>query len=112
MTDLLLILTGLLMILGALFTLVAAVGLVRLPDLYTRMHAASKAGTMGSCVLLLALALHATDWAISARAVAGILFFLGTVPISSHLLARAALKAGYPMWTGSVRDDFPRDEAS
>lgn len=89
---------GILMIVGALFTLTAALGMLRLPDLFTRMHAASKAGTLGSCMMLLALAVSASDASISWRAAAGILFFILTVPISSHLLAKAARSAGTPVW--------------
>ncbi|MDR7026781.1 monovalent cation/H(+) antiporter subunit G [Rhizobium rosettiformans] len=95
-----------LMIVGALFSLIAAIGLNRLPDLYTRMHAASKAGTVGSGLLLLAVGLHAADVATFGRAVAGIVFFVLTAPVSAHLLARAAHKVGYPLWSKSVRDDM------
>lgn len=104
-TAIVLYAAGLLVVAGSLFTLTAAVGLIRLPDLYTRMHAASKAGTLGSCVMLVALAVHGGDIAITTRALAGVLFFLLTTPISSHLLAKAAHSAGYPLWKGSVRDD-------
>ena len=97
---------GILILIGAGFTLTASIGLLRLPDLYTRMHAASKAGTLGSCVVLLALALQSNDAAIALRAVAGIMFFLLTVPISSHLLAKAAHGAGYSLWEHSKRDDL------
>lgn len=99
-------LAGLLVVTASLFTLSAAVGLLRLPDLYTRMHAASKAGTMGSCVMLLALAVSASDWSISTRALAGIAFFLITVPISAHLLAKAAHASGYPLASVTARDDL------
>jgi multicomponent Na+:H+ antiporter subunit G len=58
--------------------------------------------------MLLALAVHSDDPAITLRALAGILFFLLTVPISSHLLAKAAHGAGYRLWEGSVRDDLQR----
>jgi multicomponent Na+:H+ antiporter subunit G len=95
-----------LILVGSTFSLTASVGLLRLPDFYTRMHAASKAGTLGSCSVLLALAVHADDPAISLRALAGVLFFLLTVPISSHLLAKAAHSAGYRLWDGSERDDL------
>ncbi len=95
-----------LMIVGALFSLIAAIGLNRLPDLYTRMHAASKAGTVGSGLLLLAVGLHAADVATFGRAVTGIVFFVLTAPVSAHLLARAAHKVGYPLWSKSVRDDM------
>ena len=57
-----------LILVGSAFALTASIGLVRLPDLYTRMHAASKAGTLGSCAMLMALAVHADDPAISLRA--------------------------------------------
>lgn len=65
--------TSLLIVGGALFALVAAIGINRLPDLYTRMHAASKAGTVGSGLLLLAVGLHAGDLATFSRAIAGLL---------------------------------------
>lgn len=99
-------LAAVLILIGSGFTLTAAVGLVRLPDLYTRMHAASKAGTLGSCVVLLALAVQADDAAISLRALAGVVFFLLTVPISSHLLAKAAHRAGYALWEHSECDEL------
>ncbi|MBU2329061.1 MAG: monovalent cation/H(+) antiporter subunit G [Alphaproteobacteria bacterium] len=95
-----------LMIAGALFSLLAAIGLNRLPDFYTRMHAASKAGTVGSGLLLLAVGLHAADGATFGRSLAGIVFFILTAPISAHLLARAAHKVGYKLSSVSVRDDM------
>jgi multicomponent Na+:H+ antiporter subunit G len=97
---------GALLVAGSLFILTAALGVLRLPDFYTRMHAASKAGTMGSCLMLIALAIVTSDFAVSLRALAGAVFFLLTVPISSHLLARAAHRAGYALWRGSMRDDL------
>ncbi|MBY5404205.1 monovalent cation/H(+) antiporter subunit G [Rhizobium leguminosarum] len=98
--------TALLLIVGALFALAAAIGLVRLPDLYTRMHSASKAGTVGSGLLLLAAGLYSQDLAILARAIAGFIFFLLTAPVSAHLLARTAHRSGYDLGELSVRDDI------
>ena len=91
---------------GALFSLIAAIGIVRLPDLYSRMHAASKAGTVGSGLLLLAVGIHSQDLSILARALAGFVFFVLTAPIAAHLLARAAHKAGYRLTEPSVRDEL------
>lgn len=99
---------ALLVVGGALFSLIAAIGLNRLPDVYSRMHAASKAGTVGSGLLLLAIGLHSGDIAIFGRAFAGIIFFVLTAPIAAHLLARAAHKVGYPLHSVSVRDDLPK----
>lgn len=100
------VLVGLLMIFGGGFSLVAAIGLNRLPDLYSRMHSASKAGTLGSGAVLIALAIHTDDIATMTRALAGFVFLLLTAPIAAHLLAKAAYEAGYRMWSGSVRDDM------
>ena len=100
------LITGGLIIIGAAFTLIAAIGLLRLPDLYTRMHAASKAGTLGSGVMLIALAVFAQDQAVVTRALAAVVFFLLTAPISAHLLAKAAYAAGYKLWDRSVHDDM------
>jgi len=97
---------ALLVVVGALFSLVAAIGVNRLPDVYTRMHAASKAGTVGSGLLLLAVGLHSADLATFGRALAGIVFFILTAPVSAHLLARAAHKVGYRLSAASVRDDM------
>lgn len=99
-----------LLVAGALFALVAAIGIVRLPDLYSRMHAASKAGTVGSGLLLLAVGVHSQDLSILARALAGFVFFVLTAPISAHLLARAAHKAGHRLTPPSVRDELTKDQ--
>jgi multicomponent Na+:H+ antiporter subunit G len=104
-------LTGILLVIGAAFALVASIGLIRLPELYTRMHAASKAGTLGACVMLVAVAVYTDDTAVAARALAGVVFFLLTAPISAHLLAKAAYAAGYPLWEGSVHDEMPQRHA-
>jgi multicomponent Na+:H+ antiporter subunit G len=104
------IIVAFLLLAGALFSLVASIGIVRLPDLYSRMHAASKAGTVGSGLLLLAVGVHSQDLPILARALAGFVFFVLTAPISAHLLARAAHKAGHRLTPPSVRDDLLKGE--
>jgi len=93
-SDFISLLSALLLVAGALFSLIASLGLLRLPDLLTRMHAASKAGTAGSGLILIAAALHAGEWAIWLKCLAAILFFLLTAPLAAHLLAKAALAAG------------------
>lgn len=106
MNDLATLLTAALLVIGSLFAFVASVGLLRLPDLYTRMHAASKAGTMGSCLMLIALAIHAADSGTMSRALAGVVFFLLTAPVSTHLLAKAAYTVGYRLHSSSVIDEM------
>lgn len=85
---------GAMVLVGAFFTLVAAIGILRLGDVYMRMHAASKAGTLGSGVFLLSIAVYASELDIIARAIVGVVFFLLTAPVSAHLLARAAYATG------------------
>ncbi|SEP77711.1 multicomponent Na+:H+ antiporter subunit G [Devosia sp. YR412] len=88
-TDLLVYTGCVVLVLGAAFTLIASIGVVRLPDLYTRMHAASKAGAVGGGLVLLAVALTCFDAGVALRAVVGIVFLLLTTPVGAHLLARA-----------------------
>lgn len=80
------------LLLGALFSLIAAIGVVRLPDLYTRMHAASKAGAVGGGLVLLSVALVSFDVGVALRAIIGLIFLLLTTPVAAHLLARASYR--------------------
>lgn len=82
------------MLAGALLSALAALGILRFPDVYTRLHAASKAGPLGAGLILLAVGLASGDWAIAVRCVLGFLFLVLTSPVSAHLLARAALRTG------------------
>lgn len=100
------VIVAVLMLAGAFFTLAAAIGVLRLPDVYCRMHAASKAGTVGASLLLLAAGVHSGDLSIFTRAVAGIAFLLLTAPVAAHLLARAARATGHALSVFSVRDDM------
>jgi len=94
---------------GALFSLTAAIGVNRLPDFYTRMHAASKAGTVGSALLLLAVGLYSQQLAVLGCALVGFLFVVLTAPISAHLLAKSAHQAGYKSSSQTVKDDLKAD---
>lgn len=104
MSAIVAIIVGCALVIGSLFALTASLGLLRLSDVYMRMHAASKAGTLGSGVLLLALAVHAGELDVVTRAVAGVVFFLLTAPVSAHLLARAAYMVGYKPCESTVID--------
>jgi multicomponent Na+:H+ antiporter subunit G len=83
-----------LLLLGASLTFISALGLFRLPDLFTRMHAASKAGTAGSGLLLLAVAMHADAPDVWVKCLLAVVFFFLTAPVSAHLLAKAAVRWG------------------
>ena len=103
---------SLMMIAGAIFSLLAAVGMLRLPDLYTRMHAASKAGVVGAGLILLAVGMVSFDGAVLLRAILGILFLLLTTPVAAHLLARAAYRAGTRPSGATVINDLEQDNAA
>ncbi len=97
---------GVIILIGALFSLVAGIGLARLPDLYVRMHAATKAGTLGAGLVLAAIALEAQSLEVATRAIAGLIFLFFTAPIAAHLLGRAGYLAGVPLWSKSGLDEL------
>lgn len=95
-----------LLLLGAVFSLIAAIGVLRLPDLYTRMHAASKAGAVGGGLVLIAVALLCFDVGVALRAIIGFVFLLLTTPVGAHLLARASYHASGQSPQNMVIDDL------
>lgn len=97
---------GVIILIGGVFSLIAGIGLARLPDLYVRMHAATKAGTLGAGLVLAALALEAQQLEVAARAMAGLIFLFFTAPIAAHLLGRAGYIAGVPLWSQSCLDEL------
>jgi len=82
------------LLVGAAFSAIAALGILRFPDVYTRLHAASKAGPLGAGLILVAVGIESGDWSVAVRCVLGLVFLIVTSPVSAHLLARAALKSG------------------
>lgn len=99
---------GILLLLGALLSVLSTVGLIRLPDAYLRSHAATKSTTLGVLSVLLAAFLFFVIYVghTSARLILGIIFVFITAPVSGHLIGRAAYRAGVPLWSRSVRDDL------
>ena len=92
------ILTSILFLLGSIFSLVAAVGMFRLPDIMTRMHAATKAGTLGAGLILIGEAVYFFEIAITLKVIATILFLFLTAPVAAHLISRAAYHSGIRLW--------------
>jgi multicomponent Na+:H+ antiporter subunit G len=95
-----------LVVAGAVLMFLAAVGVWRMPDVYTRAQASAKAGTLGIGCLLLALALHLGEAGIAARAVLVMVFLFLTAPVSAHMMARAAYVVGVPLWEGTRVDEL------
>jgi multicomponent Na+:H+ antiporter subunit G len=91
---------------GLFFSLTGAVGLLRMPDLYTRIQCSSKTITMGALPTLAGLvAAEGPVTAYGSRALLVAFLLLLLNPAASHALARAAYKAGLPMWRGAVCDE-------
>jgi multicomponent Na+:H+ antiporter subunit G len=91
---------------GTLLMLVAAIGVARMPDLYIRLQASTKAASLGAGSVLLALALMFGDFAVAMRAMLAITFIFLTVPISGHMIARAAYLVGVPPWDQTRWDEL------
>ncbi len=86
------ILTSILLLIGAFFILVGAIGLVRLPDFFMRLHAPTKASTLGVGGVLLASMAYALKDGLLMHELIITLFVFVTAPVSAHLLAQAALR--------------------
>ncbi len=103
------ILAGLLMVGGTLFMLVAAIGLLRLPDLYTRMHAVTKAGTLGIGLVLISAAVAFGEISAATRSLVAILFVLLTAPVSAHMIGRAGYLGNVALWEDTAFDHWGAD---
>ena len=90
---------------GVFFGLVTAVGLVRLPDVYTRSHAASKSDTLGSVLSLVAVAIALQSGIATIKAVLLLLFLFLTSPTAAHAVTRAAEDQGIEPWTRDSEGD-------
>lgn len=97
---------SLLIFAGSALMLLAAVGAVRLPDLFTRMHATTKAGALGVALIMAGVAVYFADAGITARAVAIIAFVFLTAPVAAHIIGRAGYFVGVPMWSGTIKDEL------
>ncbi len=100
------IVTAVALLVGAAFVFIAALGAVRFPDVYTRIHAVSKATTLGLGCMLIGVAISFPDRGVIAKIVAVLLFIFFTTPIATHMIVRAAYLAGVPQWKGTVADEM------
>lgn len=102
-----------LLLIGTFFTLVGSIGLLRMPDLYTRMHALTKGVTLGLLGLFLAAILVFQSWVITFKVILALGFIFLTNPVGAHMIARAAyhhLKV--PFWTNTFAKEWqePSDD--
>jgi multicomponent Na+:H+ antiporter subunit G len=93
LTEVLLVIA---IVVGVFFMFVASFGIFRLSDFYLRLHAPTKAATLGLVFLLIAVSLTMQDKVVIAKAFLAVLFIAATAPVGAHLLSRAAYRNGVP----------------
>ena len=91
---------------GLFFDFVGCLGLVRLPDVYNRLQAATKCITLGTCSILFGVFLMHTFSSAGIKALLCMLFLILTSPVSAHALAKAAHRSGVKLYEGSVVDRY------
>jgi len=89
-----------LMIFGCLLSMLACIGLLRMPDLYMRMQSATKAGTLGVACMAIAGAIVFAEGRAIIESILVVLFLFCTAPVASYMVARAADRSGMEAWTG------------
>jgi multicomponent Na+:H+ antiporter subunit G len=98
--------TGALLLSGAFFLVIAAVGLIKMPDLFMRMSTSTKASVLCVGLVLTGGAVHFSDLAVTTKAVAVIVFIGLTAPVAAHMIGRAAYREGVSLWPGTTLDDL------
>lgn len=102
------IIIAILILLGALLSLIASIGVLRLPDVYTRSHAASKSATLGVMCILLGACLYffQAEQIFNSRLILAIAFIFLTSPVAGQLIIRSAYNSKIPMADVTIRDDL------
>jgi multicomponent Na+:H+ antiporter subunit G len=95
-----------LLIIGAVFLCLAGIGIIRMPDLYSRIQASTKAATLGVGCVVLAMAFHFIDLGVTIRSLLVIAFLFTTAPVAAHVIGRAAYFVGVPLWDMTIIDEL------
>ncbi len=94
------------LIIGGVLSLIAAAGVLRMPDLFTRMHAATKTGTVGVSAITIGMMIHFDTVTVTSKGVLVIALFLLTAPVAAHMIARAAYRSGVSLWILTRLDEW------
>jgi multicomponent Na+:H+ antiporter subunit G len=101
---------SILILIGAFFMVAAALGVLRMPDLLIRMHAATKAGALGATILVVSVAIAFQDISVTVRCLAVIVFICLTAPVVAHVVGRVAyFSTGVRLWEGTTILEVPQD---
>ncbi len=97
------------LLIGTFFIFSSSVGLIRFPDVYTRLHAATKASTLGVAGIMIGafIFLYIEHHIVSGKLILGVIFVLLTAPVSGHVISRAAHRSGVKPWSrNKLQDDY------
>ncbi len=97
---------SILAILGSVFILLASIGILRMPDLFLRLQVTSKASVLGVILILLAVAIHFGDTAVTIRVMTIGFFIVLTIPVATHMLARAGYATNVPLAEETVVNEL------
>ncbi|WP_043740585.1 monovalent cation/H(+) antiporter subunit G [Thioalkalivibrio nitratireducens] len=100
------LLTAVFLVAGAGFMLIAAMGLLRMPDLLTRMHATTKAGVLGAGLIMVGAAIYIGQLTVVVKAIAVVAFLILTAPVAAHAIGRAGYFVGVPLWSQTHTDEL------
>lgn len=103
MNDLLIVILG---IIGSIAILIAAIGILRMPDFYLRLSVTIKAATLGIGLLLMAAAIFFGEISVTTKVLAITFFLVLTAPVAAHMIGRASYFIGTPLWKESVLDEL------
>ncbi|MEO1328800.1 MAG: monovalent cation/H(+) antiporter subunit G [Pseudomonadota bacterium] len=104
------IVLSVLLVASGVFALIGGLGVLRLPDVLIRMHASTKIGTLACGLVMAATALHFGSTDSVMKAVVIVLFLFLTAPIAAHMIGRAAVNTGVPLWR--IKPDVDGDAPS
>ncbi|MFK7855808.1 MAG: monovalent cation/H(+) antiporter subunit G [Granulosicoccus sp.] len=97
---------------GGIFAAIAGIGLLRFPDVLMRMHASTKAGTLGVGLSVISVAIFFADDIVTTRVILTVSFILLTAPVAAHLIGRAAYRTASPLWSPTIiEDDSARQDS-
>src|SRR5690625_6657947 len=103
------IISGIFLITGSTFMLIASIGILRFPDFLMRMHASTKAGSLGASTLVIGAALMFPTTEVFTRAITTIIFILLTATVAAHVIGTTAYQIGAEIWEGTLEDELRED---
>lgn len=99
------VIAAILLVCSLFFFLASAVGIIRLPDFYSRLHASGNSETLGLMLACLGLVIYEGPTLIAVKIVIVFLLVFLANPIGTHILGKAALKSGHPVWTNKDKEE-------